>query len=413
MDEKKINITIPLIYLLIIFSCFPYIQVLPLGTDSQPNALFLSIILFPFCCKWKINYHLALLLLLLFFSIAVLIVSPLTFGSIRSLMNYFSLFFITYVTYYALLKSNGIPYKLFKSIVYIWFFVGTIQILFYPSFMSFLIPRGDSSMTMETGRGIVCLAPEPTFYGIVCLILGMMAYINFRDHHNIKKIYWLIIIQIIIYARSSLIIFVLLASSGLYFFLTIIANKKSRNKAIITLLCLIGGLYAVVTIYSDEISAFRIGKLLSILFEHPEKFLLLDASVNERFIHIFFPIYGFFKNWGLPHGYEHFADFMDTCFSMQQFQDLFTPYVLANPIKRIMSGWGSIFYELGVFGFILIFVIYKLFLNIATRKMSFVLFCTFCMILLNAVPFSNALIPFFMGNLLYINFKIQENGNNI
>ena len=98
---------------------------------------------------------------------------------------------------------------------------------------------------------------------------------------------------------------------------------------------------------------------------------------------------------------------------MQQFQDLFTPYVLANPIKRIMSGWGSIFYELGVFGFILIFVIYKLFLNIATRKMSFVLFCTFCMILLNAVPFSNALIPFFMGNLLYINFKIQENGNNI
>ena len=138
MQASKSLITRFLIYLLIIFSILPYIQVLPLGTDSQPNALLVSMCLFPFCCSWKMNKNLALLLLLAIISLIVLFISPLTFGSIRSLINYFSLFFITYVTYLALKRNNGIPYKLFSILVYIWFFVGTIQLLVYPSFMSFL-----------------------------------------------------------------------------------------------------------------------------------------------------------------------------------------------------------------------------------------------------------------------------------
>ena len=140
MKITKSHITISFIYLLIVFSCFPYIQILPLGTDSQPNALFISLCIFPFCSKWKMDRNLVLLLLLAVFSVFVLGLSPLTFGSIRSLINYFSLFFIAYVTYFSLVRIGGIPYGLFKKIVYTWFLVGTVQLFIYPNFLSFLIP---------------------------------------------------------------------------------------------------------------------------------------------------------------------------------------------------------------------------------------------------------------------------------
>ena len=140
-------------------------------------------------------------------------------------MNYFTLFFVSYVTVYALQRIGGIPYKLFKGIIYTWFFIGTVQLLIYPDFMSFLTPRGDSSLTMESGRGIVCLAPEPTFYGLTCLIFGIIAYLNFKDKADIKIIYTLIAIQLFLYSRSSLVIFILLATGGLYLLLIIFSKN--------------------------------------------------------------------------------------------------------------------------------------------------------------------------------------------
>lgn len=406
------RVTSFLIYLLIIFSILPYIQVLPLGTDSQPNALLVSMCLFPFCCSWRMNRNLALLLLLAIISVIVLFISPLTFGSIRSLTNYFSLFFITYVTYLALKRNNGIPYKLFSTLVYIWFVVGTVQLFIFPSFMSFLIPRGDSSATLETGRGITCLAPEPTFYGIICLFLGMIAWLNFRNQAHIKRLYIIIGIQLFLYSRSSLAIFVLLASFCIYAFIAIIKDKQRRWKAISTITLILCLIFIIVKSFAEDIADVRIGKLLTILIEHPESFVILDGSVNERFIHIFFPLYGFFHNWGLPHGYEDFAIFMDECFKMQQFQYLFTDYVKSGHITRIMSGWGSIFYELGIAALILLYVIYNLFSELSLGNKKHLFYALFCLILLNAVPFSNAIIPFFIGNLFYLIEKKEEYSNS-
>lgn len=394
-----------LIYLLIIFSLLPYIQVLPLGTDSQPNALLIAFCLFPFCASWKMDKDLALLLFLTLVSVFVLFISPLTFGSIRSLVNYFSLFFITYVTYCALKRNDGIPYRLFATLVYVWFIVGTVQLFLYPSFMSFLIPRGDSSSTLESGRGITCLAPEPTFYGIVCIFLGMMAWLNFRSHPKVKVLYWLIGIQLFLYSRSTLAIFVLFATLGLYAFLAMLKDKGKRWITLGIMIVMLLAVYVVVQSFSEEISGVRIGKLLTILIEHPESFIILDASANERFMHIFFPLYGFFDNWGLPHGYENFGAFMDECFKKPQFQYLFSDYVRDANITRIMSGWGSIFYELGFAAFLLLYVVYDLFSNLAIGRKKILFYTLFCLILLNAVPFSNAIIPFFIGNLFYLRDK--------
>lgn len=397
------------IYLLIIFSLFPYIQIIPLGTDSQPNALFFSLCLFPFICRWKMNKNLAFLLLLSIIASALLFVSPINFGTFRSLLNYYSLFFITYGTYFSFKKVNGLPYSLFKTVVWIWFLVGTVQLFVDPDFMSFLLPRGDSAHSLKTGRGIVCLAPEPTFYGIMCLFLYLIAFLNFKDKPKIKIIYVLLGIQLLIYSRSSLVVFILLASLGIYLCL-IVFSKKYFLRVLLALIVLIILLHSIISLYSDEISAYRIGKLLTLLVENPKLFLIMDASANERFVHVFFPLYGCLTNWCLPHGYEGFGTFMDECFSMSEFSELFTDYIVSNPIIRIMSGWGSLFYELGIFGLILVYVIYHSISSVYTGKTRIIVLAIIGMLLMNAIPFSNPIIAFYIGNLLYVKdtFKIPN-----
>ena len=395
-----------LIYLLIIFSLFPYIQILPLGTDSQPNALLIGLFLFPFCCKWKMNFNLAITFLFMIVAFFLLFISPLDFNSIRSLMNYMTLFVVSYVSFYALKKINGLPYGLYKKIVYVWFIVGTIQLFVYPDFLSFLIPRGNSEATMESGRGIVCLTPEPTFYGITCLILVLLAYLNFRNKPGIKIIYWILFLQIFIYSRSSLVIFLLIATFGIYLLSSIFRNDKNKIKRIAILSIFAILFFLIINWSKDYITSSRFGKLFFILLENPETFILLDASVNERFIHVFFPIYGFIKDFGMPHGFGSYPNFMVECFQAPEFQHLFTDYVLQRGAPtRIMSGWGSLLYELGIIG---VFLVYVLYINISTLlsgQKKLIVFLLMCGILLNAIPFSNPLIPFFIGNLIYLNYE--------
>lgn len=403
------SLTITLIYLLIIFSMFPYVELLPLGTDSQPNALLIALILFPFCCKWKMNRDLAGLLLIAIVGFFLLFISPKDFNSIRSLMNYFTLFFVSYVTVYALQRIGGIPYKLFKGIIYTWFFIGTVQLLIYPDFMSFLTPRGDSSLTMESGRGIVCLAPEPTFYGLTCLIFGIIAYLNFKDKADIKIIYTLIAIQLFLYSRSSLVIFILLATGGLYLLLIIFSKKKYFLKVLVG--CIVLGMIGIGSInyFSETITTNRFGMLLLILLENPESFLILDASVNERFIHVFFPLYGFAEHWGLPHGYGMFPNFMERCMNAEGFQHLISDYVQNRESPtRIMSGLGSILYELGIAGLVLIAVLYDVINQLTNGKTKIILLFVILAILLNAIPFSNPLIPFLIGNMVHLSYEKRK-----
>lgn len=404
------SLTVILIYTLIIFSMFPYIEILPLGTDSQPNALLMALILFPFCCKWKMNRDLVWLFLLMTIGLLVILISPGNFNSIRSFMNYFTLFFVAYVTFFALQRMGGIPYKLFKGIIYMWFIVGTIQLLIYPDFMSFLTPRGDSELTMKSGRGIVCLAPEPTFYGLTCLIFGIIAYLNFRKMPDIKKIYAIIAIQLFIYSRSSLVIFLLMATGGFYLILVIFSKKKYLLRVLVG--CMIVGMIGIGLInhYSENISSNRFGMLLLILLENPENFLILDASVNERFIHVFFPLYGFVEHLGLPHGYGMFPDFMERCMNAESFQHLISDYVQNREAPtRIMSGLGSLFYELGFFGFLLIAVLVDSVIQaVDGTKQRIILVFVLLAILLNAIPFSNPLIPFLIGNLIYLGYEKRK-----
>lgn len=414
-EQAKLDISNALITLLILSSFFPFIQIIPLGTDSQPYALMVSMIILPFYFTRKINLSLFLLLVIAVFAVAVMAFSNPDFGSVRSLVNYVSLFVISYVTYKCLRFTDGLNYSMFRYIVYTWFAIGTIQTFVHSNFLSFLLPRGSSETTIESGRGVVCLAPEPTFYGIICLLFIMIGYLNFKDRKGIKTLYMLLVIQIFIYARSSLVILMIFACIMIYAFAAFMAKKKNKLKIVMTVAVSLFVIVTLINNFSEQISGIRIGKLLTLMLENPDKLVMIDDSINERFVHLFFPLYGFVENWGLPHGYSQYADFMDDCYNNPDLNYLVTDYTLNNKVIRIMSGWGSILFELGAIGLLLMFVIVKNLKVIVEGKMKYVIILGFIGLLANAVSFATALLPFTIGNIIYLAEKKNLNTyeNNI
>ena len=129
-------------------------------------------------------------------------------------------------------------------------------------------------------------------------------------------------------------------------------------------------------------------------------FVCVDESVNERFIHAFFPIYGWLKNIGFPHGFGHFNDFMREIYNSGIFYE-YLPYYRGN-YTRIMSGIGCAIFELGYVGLIIPYILLRNIVILSRKNADFIFYgALFFFILLNAMPLSNAIVGFTLGNILY------------
>ena len=138
-------------------------------------------------------------------------------------------------------------------------------------------------------------------------------------------------------------------------------------------------------------------------------FLATDASVNERFNHAFFSLYGFLRNWGIPHGFDAFAQNVSDIRCSGMFHNLFISYFNIERYHRIMSGIGALFFELGVIAFLPLYVIMKNFYTLQYKNPSS-MFCLFLYlsVMLNAVPFMTALAPFIIGIVIYLNDELTS-----
>lgn len=320
----------------------------------------------------------------------------------RSLSNYVSLFFISYSSYYFLKKSNGLSYNFYRCVVLIWFITGFIQTFIYPNFLTFLLPRGDSSVTLASGRGVIGLAPEPTFYGIMCAMLLLIGYLNFTYRKGINVCYIFLLLQIFIFSRSSLVILLLSLALFLYILVSTFLKIKFFIKILGGTLLLVAFGYIIINTYSVELYQLRIVRIASMLLDNPEDVILLDASINTRIAHFVFPIYGFFYDLCLPHGYSAFNEFMKECFSNEHLNYWLSPYTMETSPTRIMSAWGCIFFELGFVGFLFLYVVIFNLYRIVNESNRLVIVVIVLALLANAVSFAMAILPFFIGNIIYL-----------
>ena len=215
--------------------------------------------------------------------------------------------------------------------------------------------------------------------------------------------------QIFVISRSSACIFVITISLVAYIVYQVFCSNTHRDRYILLLMGIIGCIVVFFAIDLSLLAPYRIGKLLIILQRDPMLFLATDASVNERFNHAFFSLYGFLRNWGIPHGFDAFAQNVSDIRSSGMFHSLFISYFNIERYHRIMSGIGALFFELGVIAFLPLYVIMKNFYTLQYKNPSS-MFCLFLYlsVMLNAVPFMTALAPFIIGIVIYLNDELTS-----
>lgn len=374
-------------FLFFFFVFFPYLQILPLPTDTQPYALMVSFLIFTLLNKQFTRAEIMLLTLSLA-SLFLFLIDGVSFNSLRSFLNYLSLFLISFAAF-RVLRSELINFELFlKFSTVTWFVVAAIQTFYSRQFLTFLI---SSSRTTEN-RGVTGLAPEPTFLGIVFIFFMLMF-----THSQIKNKKFYIamcVFAIVFFAKSSMAVLFLFLMVFFWFI-----TSLNLRALVVILLCAL-----FTPEFIDIMKDSRMGYLLAKLLEDPMSLLLLDASINDRFFHVFFSLKGFFDNLMIPNGYSSWVEY-----SSEQIS-IYSNYVIVEWFSdggRIMSGFGSAFFELGIFALVIPLVIFWHLYRIYNDNISTLLFY---FMFINAIMFSAItvgfpLFCFYLGYLQHLAWR--------
>lgn len=396
---KKSNI---IYWLFLIFCFFPFLNILKLPTDSQPNALLLAIIIVFLNYKFILKHFpgkLVIFLLLIIFSIFPIIYSKLGFDTLISFISYLSLILVPLATLITLTKIKGLSYNFFFFTIIVWFCVAIIQRFFYPNFLSFLLTRSIGSGFM--GRGVNSLSPEPTYYGSIIVLFTMIYYLNYPNESNRKLILILLFVQLFFLSLSSTVFAVLLLSFIFYVFIKILKFQVGI-KPIITFFFFVFTIYIFYLIFYDTLIETRIYKILDILISKPE-IILLDESINERVNHALFPLISIYDNFGLPNGYGNFQEYIIKKSSDPSYYFFFERLNIEH-YKKVMSGYGAVFFELGIFGIIIPYYLYNVFKNLLNKNIYLYIFIALNLLLFTSISLNNPLILFLFGNILYQNY---------
>lgn len=389
-----------LYYLLFIFCFFPFLNILRLDIDSQPNALILSIFIILVNYKIIINrlpVKLMYIIVVLLLATLLLIFSNFSFEVISSYLSYVSLVVVPLAVYIALIRTNGLSFNFFKKIILIWFLVAIIQKLIYPEFLSFLQFRSAGSGLM--GRGVTSLAPEPTYYGSVITLFIVIYFFNNYNNRESKKWIYLLFFQIIILSISSTVLAVFGISGILFLFRKSLNFKLNFKKIVYGFVLFILFLIAF-PLLNDLFIETRFFKIVTILYETPE-LVLIDESINERLNHAIFPIINFYDNFLLPMGYNQFQDYIILKSTNPSYAVFFENLNLDH-YKKIMSGYGAVFFELGIIGLFVPYYVFSISKKMLNKQHLLFLFIVLNMLLFTAISFNNSLILFVFGNIMYL-----------
>lgn len=395
INQKKI-----LFFLLFVFIFFPYINILNvLKTDTQPNALVISLIInflfFPYLIR--INKKFIFLIIPFIFGLFLFPFSIDYIYGLREIGGYISVLSISISIYIFFKKYNGninIENFICYSIL-IWLISGILQKFFYSQF-SIILPR----LSTSSGRGSTSLAPEPSYYG---LMLMFFLWCNFEFINGTSKkilIYILIILQLIFIAKSGIYFFTLFVILAFYLIIFIIlfffTNMKIKYNNLILSIFLSLIVISFFIISFQFLKNTRLFDIMNKISKNPLEFFTKDRSAFDRLNDITSSFKGFIKNFGFPHLFGDWKTFMDS--------------------SRIKSLWGSVLFNLGFIGFLYIFLFnLLLFIRYKNIKIFLFFFIYFNFIFISQVPMAHPFVGFIYGYFIYkteiLYFKINNEDN--
>lgn len=360
------------IYALYFFSFFPFVTLYNWGTDTQPYALMVSILIL-LGNRLRMDKKMIMLANVSVFAVfLMLIYGDFGFNSLRSLFNYLSVFFVSWATYTALNKTKGLNEKIIKIFINIWLLVASVQRFIKPDFMFSIVAGARTSST----RGVPSLTSEPSFYGYM-IIFSFLFVLDFKEDRWVYMIN--LLIQLLFFAQSSV---------GVVYFLIyigIIGVSYVFGINVRRLILVMGGIGLLSTVMwrTDVFQGTRIFAVLSRLLSDPRGLYYLDQSVRSRVNHIVNPINASLKTGFFPKGFA--AAYQEFGYS------------------RIMSGYGAAIYELGIVGIVLIMHIFRIIYSAnghVNRKYN-ALFVS--IIMFSAIQLASPILGFYLGYCLFKN----------
>lgn len=362
-----------LINLFYLFCLFPYIKFFP-KVDTQPTALILGAIILVIILYKERSIPKELLYFFVVSCITILYISiDDLYSSLRGSMGYWSLSICSYITYKTYNEVNF--EKFLKYSINIWLLVGLTEKFFDRYFIKFLI----SDVRTSTTRGVTGLAPEPTFYGIICIFFMILVIETFQKN---KKLYILnLLFQIFYLAQSSMAILFL----GIWILLYFFKNISLKNLCILLVTYII---VHIIILYFME--GTRVYDLYS-NFQGIKQIFYKDASFNQRASHIYYSLKGAIENYFIPNGFVRWKEYSFIESLRKNYFYGFYP----SKNGRIMSGFGGIIFEMGFLGIVLIIkYFYILYKGLKNKEISYFIL----IIMFSAIQISNPL----LGNILGI-----------
>lgn len=397
--KKKIDIVRSIGFFFFIFSLIPWINFGVNNFDIQPWS-FVFAIIFLACLKKLIIpvYSIKILTLVLIgLSFALLATNSINiFFLFRAIVNYLSLP-ILYVAFYNYFIRYNFPLKLFVIFNFLWIGVGLIQLSFPEINFSFVNQRN-----VDEIRGSSSLAPEATFFAIFLFFSSwiLIETKNFAMSKNIKILLFLNFLAVLFIAKSSMVflfyiitITSFLVSNFFYIFIDLKFLKKEVSSFVIFLIII----FLVFIIFKIFFYNTRLFFFIEQFFNSQPilEIIKTDASVNSRVESVYFSVIGSLKNYLLPGGLDTFVEMRKEILNSME-NEFFYNRVESN---KIMSWIGSIIYELGIFGIIIITLFFKAIYR--NFKGSLFYLATLIIILFSAIPVAFSLIPMLFSLVVY------------
>ena len=218
------------VHIFVLLCCFPYLDILRIGTDTQPNALVMATLLLLTIKKKKVNATIVMLWIIFLLSLFLIFFNN---GSLflytKTILNYLSPAILSMVTYALLTKLNyKFPFGLFMMTILLYAFVGLMQTYVIPDFLTILV-NGGARGNLINGRGVVSLTSEPAFYGIMCLFFMVYSLLVYTRRQN-----WIaipvLLIQLVGIAKSSTGLAIFLTGLGCFTVCLLYTSPSPRDR---------------------------------------------------------------------------------------------------------------------------------------------------------------------------------------
>lgn len=284
------------------FSLFPYTQIINIGSYNQPYALAFSSLAvlgsITLLTRYFPRTDFLILLLFALLGVTTFLFTALSGTSaqdLKYLLIYMAPLVFCMASFSISYRYPFLTDRMLVGAAVIWMLVGVIQTLFDPTFLASLIGEFEevADAVVESGRGVIGLAPEPTHYGFHLIVLGAAMSI-IRPRFLMPLV---CVAAALLIARSSSALMAITLGSVLYL---LVYTRRAR----LLLLGLIPAYFLVQLVVMSDLlpGSIRIVSLLRIFFQDPLAVITEDPSTNARLGGAYIGFYEILKDLGIPHG---------------------------------------------------------------------------------------------------------------